>query len=185
MIAKLALLFVALLKRTWLASWDDPLPILIELYNRSADSRVLVLQVFRYIIEDCFLSPEEPLPQKRKRLLVQMLTVACSSENVLRQVYPEGVEWLDTLPGWTKWGFPGQVGLMGLISNTIIERTTEILGGSPPDAKVIRELLACIKCLQVCIPWGTHRYPHPNLANEIFGGNKPPWSPPSNVAHQQ
>lgn len=158
MIAKLALLFVAILKRTWLSSWDDPLPILIELYNRSADSRVLVLQIFRYIIEDCCLSPEEPMPQKRKKLLVQMLTVACNSETVLRAIYPDGVEWLETLPGWTKWGVPGQVGLLGLVSNTVIERTTEILNsGQVPDAKVIRELLACIKYLQVSIPWSPQK----------------------------
>jgi hypothetical protein len=159
-IAKLALLFVAILKRTWLSSWDDPLPILLELYNRSADSRVLVLLIFRNIIEDCCLSPEEPLPQKRKRLLVQMLTVACNSEATLRNIYPDGVEWLETLPGWTKWGVPGQLGLLGLVSATILERTTEILGKSaPPDPKVIRELLAAIKFLQVCVPWSPQQYP--------------------------
>lgn len=99
------------------------------------------------------------MPQKRKKLLVQMLTVACNSEAVLRAIYPDGVEWLETLPGWTKWGVPGQVGLLGLVSNTVIERTTEILNsGQVPDAKVIRELLACIKYLQVCIPWSPSRY---------------------------
>jgi Exportin 1-like protein len=159
LIAKLALLFVAILKRTWLSSWDDPLPILIELYNRSADSRVLVLQTLRYLIEDCCLSPEEPLPQKRKRLLVQMLTVACNSESVLRHIYPDGVEWLETLPGWTKWGVPGQLGLLGLVSATILERTTEILGkNGPSDPKVIRELLAAVKFLQVCVPWSPQQY---------------------------
>lgn len=150
-------MFVALLKQTWLASWDDPLPILLELYNRSADSRLLVLQVLRYIVEDVWLSPEEPLPQKRKKLLNQILTVTCNSEKTLREIYPEGVDWLDTLPGWTKWGVNGQVGLLGLVSTTVIERTTEILGGDTLDTKVIRELLACIKFLQVCIPWGQPR----------------------------
>jgi len=159
LIAKLALLFVGILKRTWLSSWDDPLPILIELYNRSSDSRVLVLQIFRGIIEDCCLSPEEPMSGKRKRLLVQMLTVACNSETILRDVYPDGIEWLETLPGWTKWGVPGQVGLMRLVANTVIERTTEILNSNQaPDAKVIRELLACVKFLQVCIPWSPQMY---------------------------
>lgn len=90
---------------------------------------------------------------------MQMLTVACNSESVLRAIYPDGVEWLDTLPGWTKWGVSGQVGLMGLVSITVIERTTEILNSiQPPDAKVIRELLACIKFLQVCIPWSPQKY---------------------------
>ena len=158
LISKLALLFVAILKRTWLASWDDPLPVLLELYNRSPDSRLLVLQVLRYIVEDVCLSPEEPLPQKRKRLLSQILTVTCNSENILREIYPDGIEWLETLPGWTKWGVNGQVGLLGLVSTTIIERTTEILGGGNLDTKVTKELLACIKFLQVCIPWGQQRY---------------------------
>jgi hypothetical protein len=135
----------------------------IELYNRSADSRLLVLQVLRYIVEDVCLSPEEPLPQKRKKLLSQMLTVTCNSEKTLREIYPEGVEWLETLPGWTKWGVPGQLGLLGLVSSTIIERTTEVLAttggatGGNIDVKVVRELLASIKFLQVCIPWGPQR----------------------------
>jgi Exportin 1-like protein len=163
LVSKLALLFVAILKRTWLSSWDDPLPIIIELYNRSVDSRLLVLQVLRYTVEDVCLSPEEPLPQKRKKLLSQMLTVTCNSEKTLREIYPEGVEWLETLPGWTKWGVPGQLGLLGLVSSTIIERTTEVLAtsggvtGGNIDGKVVKELLASIKFLQVCIPWGPQR----------------------------
>ena len=174
LISKLALLFVTILKRTWLASWDDPLPILIELYNRSPDSRLLVLQTLRYVVEDCCLSPEEPLPQKRKKLLTQMLTVSCNSEQTLREMYPDGVEWLETLPGWTKWGVPGQVGLLGLVSGTIIERTNEVLGGMPLNAQVIRELLASIKFLQVCIPWGPQRYPFPDieLKLQVFGRYK-------------
>lgn len=130
----------------------------MELYNLSADSRLLVLQVLRYIVEDCCLSPEEPLPQKRKRLLTQMLTVACNSEEFLRIIYPDGVEWLETLPGWTKWGVPGQAGLVSLVSSTILERTNELLTNGATDAKVIRELLACIKFIQVCIPWGEKKY---------------------------
>ena len=164
MIGKLALLFVAILKRTWLSSWDDPLPVLLELYNRSADSRVLVLQVLRYVVEDCCLSPDEPMPGKRKKLLTQMLTVACNSETMLREVYPDGVEWLETLPGWTKWGYPGQVGLLGLVSGTILERTREILeSGGTSDEKVIRELLVAIKFLQVCVPWSPQKYIPPSL----------------------
>jgi Exportin 1-like protein len=158
LISKLALILVAILKRTWLSSWDDPLPIMLELYNISADSRLLVLQVLRYIIEDCCLSPEEPMPAKRKKLLNQMLTVSCCSENVLRQIYPDGVEWLEALPGWTKWGVPAQRGLLVLVSTTILERTTEILGGGNVDGKVIRELLSAIKFLQVCVPWIPHRF---------------------------
>jgi len=156
LIAKLSLVFVALLKTTWLASWDDPVPLLIELYNRSEDSRALVLQIFRYIIEDYCLTKDEPMP--RKRLLTQMLSVACHSEETLRVIYPDGVEWLETLPGWTKWGVPGQVGLLGLVASTVHERTTEILAGNTPDRKVIREILAAIKLLQVCIPWAAPRF---------------------------
>jgi hypothetical protein len=75
------------------------------------------------------------------------------------EAYLDGVEWLETLPGWTKWGVPGQLGLLGLVSATILERTTEILGKSgPPDPKVIRELLAAIKFLQVCVPWSPQQY---------------------------
>lgn len=153
-----------MLKRTWLSSWDDPLPVLLELYNRSADSRVLVLQVLRYIVEDCCLSPDEPMAGKRKKLLTQMLTVACNSETTIREVYPDGVEWLETLPGWTKWGVQGQVGLLGLVSGTILDRTREILeGGTTGDEKVIRELLAAIKFLQVCVPWSPQKYSLPPL----------------------
>jgi hypothetical protein len=142
-----------------LSLWDDPLPIILELYNRSADSRLLVLQTLRYIVEDACLSPEEPLPAKRKKLLTQILTVTCNSEKTLREIYPDGVEWLETLQGWTKWGVPGQVGLLALVSNTIIERNAEVLAsGGTFDAKVIRELLSCIKFVQVCIPWGQQRY---------------------------
>jgi len=92
-----------------------------------------------------------------------MLTVMCNSEKTLREVYPEGVEWLETLPGWTKWGVSGQLGLLGLVSSTVIERTTEVLAttggvtGGNIDVKVVRELLASIKFLQVCIPWGPQR----------------------------
>lgn len=160
LISKLALLFVAILKRTWLSTWDDPLPLLIELYNRSEDSRLLVLQILRYIVEDICLSPEEPMPQKRKKLLSQMLTVICNSEKTLRELYPDGgIEWLENLPGWTKWGVPGQIGLLALVSGTIIERTTEVLGGVRDlDGKVVRELLAAVKFLQVCVPWAQQRY---------------------------
>jgi len=111
-------------------------------------------------VEDVCLSPEEPLPQKRKKLLSQILTVTCNSEKTLREIYPDGVDWLETLPGWTKWGVNGQVGLLGLVSTTILERTAEILGGATLDPKVTRELLACLKFVQVCIPWGQQRYSH-------------------------
>jgi hypothetical protein len=158
LISKLSLLFVAILKRTWLSGWDDPLPVLVELYNLSADSRLLVLQILRGIVEDCCLSPEEPMPGKRKRLLSQMLTVACNSEETLRQVYPTGVEWLENMPGWTKWGVPGQIGLLRLVSSTILERVNETLAGNVPDQKVLRELCASVKFLQVCIPWGPQKY---------------------------
>lgn len=87
-----------------------------------------------------------------------MLSVACHSEETLRQIYPDGVDWLETLPGWTKWGVPGQVGLLGLVASTVHERTTKILAGNTPDRKVIRELLAAIKLLQVCIPWAAPRF---------------------------
>ena len=87
-----------------------------------------------------------------------MLTVACNSEEFLRIIYPDGVEWLETLPGWTKWGVPGQAGLVSLVSSTILERTNELLTNGATDAKVIRELLACIKFIQVCIPWGEKKY---------------------------
>lgn len=87
-----------------------------------------------------------------------MLTVICNSEKTLREIYPDGVDWLESLPGWTKWGVPGQVGLLALVSATIVERNTEILGGATLDGKVVKELLACIKFLQVCIPWGQQRY---------------------------
>jgi len=156
-ITKLSSLFVAILKREWLASWDDPLPIIIELYNRSMDSRILVLQVFRYIIEDCCLSAEEPMPGKRKRLLVQMLTVACNSEQILHHVYPDGLEWLESLPGWTKWGVPNQNGLLQLVSSTLIERTMEILGGRPLTEQIVREICSLVKFLQVCVPWVSMR----------------------------
>jgi hypothetical protein len=151
------------LKRTWLSTWDDPLSVILELYNRSADSRILVLQVFRFIIEDCCLSDSEPLIAKRKKLLVQMLTVTCASEVVLRQVYPLGLEWLESLPGWTKWGFPGQRGLLHLVSSTLLERNAEILSlGTPLDGPLIRELCALVKFLQVCIPWCPHLSPLSN-----------------------
>ena len=141
---------------------------LSELYNRSVDSRVLVLQVLRYIVEDCCLSPDEPMPGKRKKLLTQMLTVACNSETMLREVYPDGVEWLEAFPGWTKWGVPGQVGLLGLVSGTILERTREILEGGNTDEKVIRELLAAIKFLQVGVPWCPQKYPPPSCGCRLM-----------------
>ena len=104
------------------------------------------------------MSPDEPMPGKRRKLLTQMLTVACNSETTLREVYPDGVEWLETLPGWTKWGVQGQVGLLGLVAGTILDRTREILeGGGTGDEKVIRELLAAIKFLQVCVPWSPQK----------------------------
>lgn len=162
LISKLALVFVALLKRTWLASWDDPLPLLLELYHRSADSRLLVLLVLRYMIEDICLSPEEPLPAKRKKLLGQILQVTCNSESTLKDIYPDGIEWLETLPGWTKWGVPGQVGFLGLVAGTVGERTGEMLsqvnGGGTFDGRTVRELHAAIKLLQVCIPLGQQRH---------------------------
>jgi len=163
LISKLALLFVAILKRTWLASWDDPLPLLLQLYQRSVDSRVLVLQILRYIVEDICLSPEEPIPGKRKKLLSQMLTVTCNTEATLKDIYPDGIDWLETLPGWTKWGVPGQVGFLGLVAGTVGERTTELLsqGNGRVDARAVRELLAAVKFLQVCIPWGQQRYRSP------------------------
>lgn len=130
----------------------------MELYNRSADSRLLVLQTLRYIIEDCCLSPEEKFPGDRKKLLVQMLTVVCCSESVLREKYPDGIEWLESLPGWTKWGVPGQIGLLALVSQTVIERAREIMSGPAPyNPSIIRELLACIKCIQVCVQWTPQR----------------------------
>ena len=98
------------------------------------------------------------MPGKRKKLLVQMLTVACNSEQVLRHVYPDGLEWLESLPGWTKWGVPGQRGLLQLVSGTLIERNTEILGGRPLTDQIMRELCAMVKFLQVCIPWISMRY---------------------------
>lgn len=160
MISKLALLFVALLKRTWLSSWDDPLPLLLELYHRSPDSRLLTLQVLRYVVEDVCLSPEEPMPPKRKKLLSQILTVTCNSEVTLKEIYPEGIEWLETLPGWTKWGVPGQVGFLGLVAGTVGERTAELLSSQANggiDGRAVREVMAAVKFLQVCIPWGQQR----------------------------
>jgi Exportin 1-like protein len=158
LVSKLALLFVAVLKRTWLASWDDPLPLLLELYHRSLDSRLLILQILRYVVEDICLSPEEPMPGKRKKLLSQMLTVTVNSEATLKEIYPEGIEWLENLPGWTKWGIPGQVGFLGLVATTVGERVGEILSrNGGVDASAVREISAAIKFLQVCIPWGQQR----------------------------
>lgn len=171
LVSKLALLFVAVLKRTWLASWDDPLPLLLELYHRSLDSRLLILQILRYVVEDVCLSPEEPMPGKRKKLLSQMLTVTVNSEATLKEIYPEGVEWLETLPGWTKWGVPGQVGFLALVAGTVGERVGEIFSRNGEiDTGAVREISAAIKFLQVCIPWGQQRshHPSPTLLLPIF-----------------
>jgi Exportin 1-like protein len=172
LVSKLALLFVAILKRTWLASWDDPLLLLLELYHRSLDSRLLILQILRYVVEDVCLSPEEPMPGKRKKLLSQMLMVTMNSEATLKDIYPEGIEWLETLPGWTKWGVPGQVGFLAMVTATVGERVGEILSNGSVDAGAVREISAAIKFLQVCIPWGQQRFESHNLFQRICSDDR-------------
>ncbi|KAF9167879.1 hypothetical protein DFQ26_002627 [Actinomortierella ambigua] len=87
---KVARVFVELAKRQWPGEWDDMDVVLRQIYFSDETGRELALLILRSLCEDVCMYQDGIAELRKKDLRAALITIT-SSENALRQQYPEGV----------------------------------------------------------------------------------------------
>ncbi|KAF9584427.1 Exportin-5, partial [Lunasporangiospora selenospora] len=88
---KVARLFVEVAKREWPGVWDGMDAFLREQFYRHETSREMVLLILRSLCEDVFVFDDAVAGFRSKDLRAGLLVIM-SSENILKERYPEGVK---------------------------------------------------------------------------------------------
>ncbi|KAG0227464.1 Exportin-5 [Actinomortierella wolfii] len=88
---KVARVFVELAKRQWPGEWDNMDVILRQMYFSDETGRELALLILRSLCDDVCMYHDSIAELRKKDLRAALITIT-SSENALRQQYPDGVK---------------------------------------------------------------------------------------------
>ncbi|KAG0257977.1 hypothetical protein DFQ27_004872 [Actinomortierella ambigua] len=155
---KVARVFVELAKRQWPGEWDDMDVVLRQIYFSDETGRELALLILRSLCEDVCMYQDGIAELRKKDLRAALITIT-SSENALRQQYPEGVRGHDDEvylmvgePGNDGWIVRLATGLQELLQKQQGQVTVHI-PGSP--AYSCRSLGGMDLVLQAYQKWGS------------------------------